>query len=435
LQAMIYLVLFSLLSRAAAKGNGLALTPQMGWDTWNSFGCNIDEDLILSSAQAIKDNLTAFGYEYVIIDDCWHAASRDNTTGAPVPDPVRFPNGLKHVADQIHSLGLKAGIYSDAGTFTCAGHFGSLGFEEIDAATYASWGMDYLKYDNCFNEGREGTPQISEERYANMSRALDATGRPILFSLSNWGVDGPWNWAPTIANSWRISGDVMDSYDRFDDRCPCTSVIDCKLPGFHCAMTRIIDFAAPLGQKAGPGRWNDADMLEVGNGGMTSDEYVTHFSMWAVMKSPLILGNDVRNMTAETLEIITNKAIIAVNQDPLGSPGIRVWKKTIPSGGDLQLWYGSLANSTWVIALMNTSPEDHSINITFSEVFIDQGATEKTQTYELFDLWDKDDAGDWGKSLGTFSGSLPETTIKSHQTKVFRAVPVSAQTKRDVSEL
>ncbi|KAF7347050.1 Alpha-galactosidase [Mycena venus] len=430
---MIYLILFSLILKAAAGGNGLAMTPQMGWNTWNSFGCDIDEDLILSSAQAIKDkNLTSFGYEckyrYV------QRTTSDNTTGAPVADPVRFPNGLKHVADQIHSLGLKAnlpgfiaGIYSDAGTFTCEGHFGSLGFEEIDAATYASWGMDYLKYDNCYNEGREGTPLISEERYANMSRALDATGRPILFSLCNWGVDGPWNWAPTIAHSWRISGDIMDNYDRFDDRCPCTSVIDCKLPGNNCAMTRIIDFAAPLSEKAGPGRWNDADMLEVGNGGMTFDEYGT---MWAVIKSPLILGNDVRNMTAETLEIITNKAIIAVNQDPLGSTGIRVWKKTIPSGGDLQLWYGSLVNSTWVIAVMNTSPEDQSTNITFSE-----GATERTQTYELFDLWDKDDAGDWGKSLGTFSGSLPETTVKSHQTKVFRAVPVSAQTKKDVSEL
>ncbi|KAJ7601062.1 alpha-galactosidase [Mycena floridula] len=402
-----------------------SITPQMGWNTWNSFGCNIDEDLILGSAQALVDhNLTQFGYEYVIIDDCWHAASRDSATGAPVEDPVRFPNGLKHVADQIHSLGLKAGIYSSAGTFTCGGHFGSLGFEQIDAATYASWGMDYLKYDNCYNEGRSGTPSISQERYANMSRALNETGRPILYSMCNWGEDGPWNWATTIANSWRMSGDIMDNYDRFDDRCPCTSSIDCKLAGFHCAMTRIIDFAAPLGQKAGPGRWNDADMLEVGNGGMTFDEYVTHFSMWAVIKSPLILGNDVRNMTNETLEIITNSAVIAVNQDPLGAPGTRVWKKTLDIGGDLQLWYGPLVNSTWVIAVMNTSPEDQSANITFNEVFIDQGATEKTQTYELFDLWDKDDAGNWGKSLGSFSGSLPETTVKSHQTKLWRAVPV-----------
>jgi len=348
---------------------------------------------------------------------------------------VRFPNGIKHVADQVHALGLKVGIYSSAGSLTCGRHFGSLGFEEIDAQTYASWEIDYLKYDNCYNEGLSGTPQISHERFANMSRALNATGRPILYSMCNWGEDGPWNWATTIANSWRMSGDIFDSFDRYDDRCPCTSMIDCKLPGFHCAMSRIIDFAAPLGQKAGPGQWNDLDMLEVGNGGMSFDEYVTHFSMWALVKSPLILGNDVRNMTSETLEIITNRAIIDVNQDPLGSPAIRAWKKTVDAGGDLQLWYGSLVNNTLVIAVLNTSPTDQTVKLTFGEILVDQAPAEQAQTFELFDLWDKDDQGEWGKSLGSFSGDLPETTVKSHQTRVWRAVPVTQAANPSRDEL
>ncbi|THH02862.1 hypothetical protein EW026_g106 [Hermanssonia centrifuga] len=247
----------------------------------------------------VANNLPQLGYEYVLMDDCWHAPSRNSTTGAPVADPNKFPNGIKDLSDKIHAMGLKFGIYSDAGTMTCGGRFGSLGFEQIDAQTYADWGVDYLKYDNCYNEGLSGTPQISHERYANMSRALNATGRPILYSMCNWGEDGPWNFAQTIANSWRISGDIMDNFGRFDDRCPCTSIIDCKLAGYHCAMSRIIDFAAPVGQKAGAGHWNDLDMLEIGNGGMSFDEYVTHFSMWSLLKSPLILGNDVTNMVRE----------------------------------------------------------------------------------------------------------------------------------------
>jgi len=242
--------------------------------------------------------------------------------------------------------------------------------------------------------------------------------------MCNWGEDGPWNFAVTIANSWRISGDIVDQFDRFDDRCPCTSVIDCKLPGFHCAVSRIIDFAAPIGQKAGPGRWNDLDMLEVGNGGMTFDEYVTHFSMWALLKSPLILGNDVTNMTQETLEIITNDAIIAVNQDAAGSSASRIWKRSVSGGGDLSLWQGSLANNAFVIALLNTSPDILTVDVLMSDVFIDQGAAYQTQAYNIFDLWQKDaSTNKWGKLVGRMQGKIPKVKIRPHQTKVWRAVP------------
>ncbi|EIN04737.1 alpha-galactosidase [Punctularia strigosozonata HHB-11173 SS5] len=419
---------------ARAYNNGLALTPQMGWNTWNHFGCDISEDTIVSAAQAfVSYNLTQYGYEYIIMDDCWQAPARDNSTGAPVADPQKFPNGIKDLADKIHDMGLKFGIYSSAGLYTCGGRFGSLDFEVIDAQTYASWGVDYLKYDNCYNEGRAGTPQISFERFNNMSQALNATGRPILYSMCNWGEDGPWNFAVTIANSWRISGDIMDSFDRFDDRCPCTSVLDCKLPGFHCAMARIIDFAAPIGQKAGPGKWNDLDMLEVGNGGMTFDEYVTHFSMWSILKSPLILGNDVTNMTNETLSIITNEALIAVNQDPNGSPASRQ-TNTAVDGGSISLWQGSLVNDAFVVAVLNTSPNNQTTTIQMSDVFFDQGSVAGSEPWEFFDLWQKDDAGTWGKSIGTVQGSL-EVDIGPHSVKVWRAIPQSSATKRFVEEL
>ncbi|KAI0768483.1 alpha-galactosidase [Trametes elegans] len=435
--ALSLLVLASALPTVLAMDNGLARTPQMGWNTWNHFGCGINEDTILSAAKAvIANNLTSYGYEYILMDDCWQAPARDPDTGAPVADPEKFPRGVKDVADQVHALGLKFGIYSSAGTYTCGGRFGSLDHEEIDAQTYASWGVDYLKYDNCYNEGRAGTPKISYDRFANMSRALNATGRPILYSMCNWGEDGPWSFAVDIANSWRISGDIHDDFDRFDDRCPCTDILDCKLPGFHCAMARIIDFAAPVGQKAGPGRWNDLDMLEVGNGGMTFDEYVTHFSMWALVKSPLILGNDVTDMSNETLTIITNDALIAVNQDPNGSPANRIWKRKLPEGGDLQLWSGSLANNQFVFALLNTSPNPQTVNVSFKDVFVDQGSFYQSGTFTLYDLWQKDPStGAWGLALGDFSGAVPDVQIGTHQTKVWKAIPASSSTRRDYADL
>ncbi|CAL1696554.1 unnamed protein product [Somion occarium] len=423
------------LGNVLAHDNGLAITPQMGWNTWNHFGCDISDATILNAAKAlIANNLTQFGYNYVLMDDCWHAPARDSATGAPVADPQKFPNGIKALSDEIHNLGLKFGIYSSAGVYTCGGKFGSLGFEEIDAKTYAEWGVDYLKYDNCFNEGLAGTPKISHDRYANMSRALNATGRPILYSMCNWGEDGPWNFAPTIANSWRISGDIVDMFDRFDERCPCTSVLDCKLAGFHCAMARIIDFAAPVGQKAHSGAWNDLDMLEVGNGGMTFDEYVTHFSFWSILKSPLILGNDVTNMSNETLTIITNKALIDINQDAGVGPANRMWKRTIPDGGDLQLWAGSLSNNRFVIALLNTSPKQQTTDVDFTDVFVDQGKAYQQQPYQLSDLWQKDSTGNWGKSVGTVQGSIRNVRIGAHQTKVWLAVPAPSS-KRALGEL
>ncbi|KAG9020230.1 hypothetical protein FS842_007505 [Serendipita sp. 407] len=277
------------------------------------------------------------------------------------------------VTDKIHAMGLKIGIYSSAGTMTCGRRFGSLGYEEIDAKTYKEWDIDYLKYDNCYNEGQAGYDLISYDRYAKMSHALSNTGRPIVYAMCNWGEDGTWNWAPTIAHSWRISGDITDVYDGFDDRCPCESAINCKLPGFHCSMMRILDFAAPLVQKAGPGHWNDLDMLEVGNGGMTTAEYQTHFAMWAVIKSPLILGNDPMNMDAVTKAIITNKWLIDINQDLQGEPVVRIRKTLVknPHGetvGVAQIWAGGLVQGA-VVAIVNSSPDKYTTNYTLQDVY------------------------------------------------------------------
>lgn len=200
---------------------GLAVTPQMGWDNWNAFACDVDAALLATSARAIVDlGLRDLGYEYVVLDDCWSAGRNTTGNGSIIVDATKFPDGMAAVAEDVHALGLKFGMYSSAGKYTCGQYEGSLGYEAVDAQTFADWGVDYLKYDNCYNQGEAGTQYLSRNRYNAMSEALVATGREILYSLCNWGEDYPWNWGSTISNSWRITGDVYDSFDRPDPRCP-----------------------------------------------------------------------------------------------------------------------------------------------------------------------------------------------------------------------
>ncbi|XP_071934398.1 alpha-galactosidase 3-like isoform X2 [Coffea arabica] len=279
--------------------NGLAQTPQMGWNSWNFFACNINETVIKETADAlISTGLAGLGYNYVNIDDCWSSWAR-NLKGQLVPDPKTFPSGIKALADYVHAKGLKLGIYSDAGVFTCQVRPGSLYHENDDAALFASWDVDYLKYDNCFNLGIQ-----PKERYPPMRDALNATGRKIFYSLCEWGVDDPALWAGKVGNSWRTTDDINDSW---------------------ASMTSIADLNDKWAAYAGPGGWNDPDMLEVGNGGMTYQEYRAHFSIWALMKAPLLVGCDVRNMMSETFEILSNEEVIAVNQDSLGVQGRKVY--------------------------------------------------------------------------------------------------------------
>ncbi|CAF3937230.1 unnamed protein product, partial [Rotaria sp. Silwood1] len=269
----------------------------MGWNSWNHFHCNINEKLIQQTADAIvATGLAAVGYEYVNMDDCWQV-SRD-AHGVIQADPQAFPSGIPALVDYVQSKKLKFGLYSDAGFKTCAGRPGSLHYETIDAKTYASWGVDYLKYDNCNNDGTK--PEV---RYPVMRDALNASGRPIFYSMCEWGVDTPALWAADVGNSWRTTGDIGDNWK---------------------SMLDNIDINNEFADKAGPGGWNDPDMLEVGNGGMTDTEYVTHFSLWAISKAPLLIGCDINKMSNATISTLTNREVIAINQDPLGVQGKKV---------------------------------------------------------------------------------------------------------------
>lgn len=334
--------------------NGLALTPQMGWNSWNFFACNINETVIKETADAlISTGLADLGYTYVNIDDCWSSWTR-NSEGELVPDPKTFPSGIKALADYVHGKGLKLGIYSDAGVFTCQVRPGSIYHESSDAEQFASWGVDYLKYDNCYNLGID--PQ---KRYPPMRDALNATQRTIFYSICEWGVDDPALWAGKVGNSWRTTDDISDNW---------------------ASMTTIADLNDKWAAYAGPGGWNDPDMLEVGNGGMTYEEYRAHFSIWALMKAPLLIGCDVRNLTTETYELLSNKEVIAVNQDRLGVQG----RKVNASGADdcRQTWAGPLSEYRLAVVLWNRCSENTTMTVKWSSLGL-----ESTTAVAIRDLW------------------------------------------------
>jgi len=308
---------------ATAPAGGLAPTPPMGWNSWNKFGCRIDEQLIRGTADAmVSSGMKDAGYRYVNIDDCWEAPERD-ANGNLTTDAQRFPSGMKALADYVHSKGLKIGIYSSAGTGTCQRRPASLDHEVADARTFAAWGIDYLKYDNCNNQNR---PAL--ERYKAMGDALKATGRPIVYSLCEWGRNKPWEWGRTVGGDlWRTTGDIRDSWD---------------------SMLRILDQQVGLEKYSGPNAWNDPDMLEVGNGRMSNTEYIAHFSLWALLNAPLIAGNDLRSMSDSTRAILTNRDVIAVDQDWGGMQGHKV-----RDDGELEVWVKPMSNGDRAVVLLN----------------------------------------------------------------------------------
>jgi alpha-galactosidase len=364
---------------ALALDNGLALTPPMGFNDWNAFGCNVDEQLIKQTADYfVSSGLKAAGYKYVNIDDCWLEKQR-SADGHLVPDPAKFPDGIKGTADYVHSKGLKLGIYEDAGTKTCAGYPGSLGHEQTDADDFAAWGVDYLKYDNCNNQS-DGTLADYEKRYTTMRDALAKTGRKIVFSICEWGVNDPATWAGDVGNLWRTTGDISDNWN---------------------SLKSIIAQNAPLAPYAHPGAWNDPDMLEVGNGGMTDTEYKTHFSLWAEMAAPLLIGTDLRKATAETLAIYSNKDVIAVDQDKLGVQG-----QVIKSAGDTMVFNKPLANGDRAVALYNSGDAPARITTTTA-----QAGLKKAPAYQLFDLWSKAKT----ETAGTIAATVP-----AHGTVIYR---------------
>jgi len=346
----------------AASGQSsasLAETPPMGWNSWNKFGCNVSDKLIREMADAmVSSGMQAAGYQYVNIDDCWQV-SRD-ASGTIVADATRFPAGMKALADYVHGKGLKLGLYTDAGTGTCEKRPGSLNHEDQDAKTYASWGIDYVKIDWCNSEGLD--PEV---QYAKFRDALAHSGRPIVFSICNWGVKTPWRWGPTTGNLWRTTGDINDTYDR---------------------MTLIGFGQNGLEKFAGPGHWNDPDMLEVGNGGMKRDEYRTHMALWAILAAPLLAGNDLRSMSPETKELLMNSEILAVDQDAKGVQGRRVWQE-----GPLEIWVKPLADGSQAVGLFNRSESPIKMTLDFKSI----GAPASAKLRDLLDH----------KDLGTMQNS------------------------------
>jgi alpha-galactosidase len=324
--------------------HGLALTPPMGWNSWNKFGCDVSDQLIREVADAmVATGMRDAGYEYVVIDDCWQV-DRD-AAGNIVVDPERFPSGMQALADYVHARGLKFGVYSDAGTATCQGRPGSRGYEYQDARQYAAWGVDYLKYDWC-NTGTQDAPAS----YGLMRQALEQAGRPIVFSLCEWGRNKPWLWGEGIGHLWRTTGDIQDCFD-------------CRRDWGGYGWTQILDLQDGLETYAGPGHWNDPDMLEVGNGGMTVSEYRAHFSLWAMLAAPLMAGNDVRAMAGEIREILLNAEVIAVDQDALGRQARRV-----RDDGDLEVWARELADGSRAVALLNRGSAPASIAVAWPEI-------------------------------------------------------------------
>ncbi|RYE95235.1 MAG: glycoside hydrolase family 27 protein [Oxalobacteraceae bacterium] len=363
----------------------LAPTPPMGWNSWNKFACNVSEQLIRQQADAmVSSGMKAAGYTYIVIDDCWQK-SRD-ADGNIQPDPERFPSGMKALADYVHSKGLKFGLYSDAGALTCGGRPGSAGHEFQDARQYAKWGVDWLKYDWCYTG-----PRNPEAAYTIMAKALRESGRDIVLSICEWGNSKPGRWAHPVGHLWRTTGDIWDAWKG-------------KKQYSH-GLLDIIDMNADLWSDAAPNGWNDPDMLEVGNGGMTTTEYESHFSIWAMLAAPLIAGNDMSKMDADTTRILTNAEVIKIDQDRLGRQGRRIWRD-----GDQEIWVRTLAGGDRAVVLFNRGEKPVEMAVSWEQ--IDLPAKLKANVH---DVWSgKKAAGVAGRHRGM---------VASHGVLMYRISP------------
>jgi alpha-galactosidase len=389
---------------AAQKAPDLALTPPMGWNSWNHYGCTIDEALIRKTADAlVSSGLRDAGYVYVTLDDCWQI-SRD-AHGDIQADPQKFPSGMKALGEYLHQRGLKFGIYSDAGEKTCGGRPGSQGHEFQDAAQYARWGVDYVKYDWC-NTGEGAAQRNPREAYGTMSRAIAASGRPMVLSICEWGRNQPWLWGREYGHLWRTTGDITNCWD-------------CVVGHgnwFSSGVLPILDQQDAIRGHAGPGGWNDPDMLEVGNLA-TLAENRSHFAMWAMLAAPLIIGTDVPGMKPEIRAILANPRLVAIDQDELG---IAAMKWTARPG--LDIWARPLAGGRWAVALLNRGDAPKGARIDWAATGLEDNLNGKradfaATTYRLTDTWT-------GQPAGTTATPL-ERTIAPHDTLVFTLDPTS----------
>jgi alpha-galactosidase len=372
------LATLALASALPAQAPVLAATPPMGWNSWNHFAGKVNDAGVRAAADAmVWSGMRDAGYTYINIDDTWEGA-RD--AQGNIQSNEKFPD-MKALADYVHAKGLKIGIYSSPGAKTCARFEGSLGHEEQDAKTWAAWGIDYLKYDLCsFGDQMKaaGSPAAANAlmiaAYKKMHDALVATGRPIVFSLCQYGRDDVWEWGASVGgNLWRTTGDIRDSYG--------------SMSGIGFAQFGLAPYA-------GPGHWNDPDMLEVGNGGMTQDEYRTHMALWSILAAPLLAGNDLSKMTPETIALLTNRDVIAVDQDKAGKQGERVWAE-----GVIEIWAKPLADGSKAVGIFNRGPKEATTHLDLATLGFSKGAKAR-------DLWQ-------GKDLGTLSENYA-ASVPSH---------------------
>jgi len=392
---VVFLVLFSI-NTFSQKFEGLAETPTLGWNSWNTFATDINEELVKGIADKfIELGLKDAGYEYIVLDDGWMAKERD-ANGNLVADPIKFPSGMKALADYIHSKGLKFGIYNCAGSKTCGGYPGSRGFEYQDARLYASWDVDYLKYDWCNTEKLN-----AEGAYMTMRDALKKAGRPIVFSICEWGDNEPWKWAKDVGHSWRATGDIINCWD-------------CEIGHGSWSskgVWKIINLREDLRKFAGPGHWNDYDMMEVGNG-MTDAEDRSHFAMWSMLASPLIMGNDLRTASKETIKTLANKEVIAVNQDKLGIQGFRYSNEN-----NFEIWLKPLENDAWAMTFVNMSDATKRIDFDwmkhgFGDDLNGKWVDLKQQKFNIRDLYNHKNIGDTASNLKAEIGSHDVLMLK-----------------------
>lgn len=393
--SIILFILFSSVIAQAQKFEGLALTPPMGWNSWNTFRTDINEQLIREIADMlVSSGMRDAGYTYLVLDDGWMTMQRDSQ-GNLVPDPEKFPGGLKALVDYVHAKGLKFGMYNCAGTLTCQKFPGTRGYEYQDAKNYAAWNIDYLKYDWCNTKGIN-----AQEAYTTMSKALKAAGKPMIFSVCEWGVNKPWQWAASVGQLWRTTEDIYQIFDSVHNEGTWNSL----------SVMRIVDENDSLRKYAGPGHWNDPDMLEVGKG-MSYAEDKAHFSIWSMMAAPLMAGNDIRKMTPQTKAILTNKAVIAIDQDSLGIQGFK-----FSDVDSMQTWFKPLQNGDWAVCFLNRSSRVRQVYFNWKQEHVTDKlfnyAVDRNRNYRLLNVWT-------GKEDGTTASPL-NTMLQSHDVIMYR---------------
>jgi alpha-galactosidase len=390
-------ILFLSITCYAQKFDKLALTPPMGWNTYNTFAGNFNEQILRDMVDLIvSTGMKDAGYQYIIIDDNW-TSTRDSL-GFLTVDKGRFPSGMKAMSDYIHSKGLKLGLYSDVGYKTCGGFISSRGHEFQDAIMFARWGCDYLKYDWCNSDGLNAVGA-----YTTMSDAIYAAKRPMIFSMCEWGNNKPWEWASSVGHLWRTTGDITSCWD----------CVDTHGGAYNSwGVMKILDLQDGLRKYAGPGHWNDPDMLEVGIGSLTITESRAHFSLWAMLTAPLITGYDIRKMSPDVISILTNKEVIAIDQDSLGVQGFRQSKTD-----SLEIWCKPLKNGDWAFCFFNRGSKPAEVNYDWNKQIINDDIAKlelrfDKQTFTLRDLWAK-------KVIGTTKKNL-QVKIASHDVLMLR---------------